>query len=1106
MLSNLYLPLKSGEIMALQATKNADTRSTAKSNKASSKAVKSAQGKQPKSSATLTAVELVLVWLAKLFKASAEDYCEIETVDGHYNLVLQNGALVTLLKYDGIRSTIDYNETFLGEIDRLNNYLRNPFKTVGHKLMWVFRRDLDGNAGIDRIIEIQKKTASTLGLNLNSFIDEMKQVYEPYLYDEQSYIALITHPKLLDSAEIKNDQRRIQEIAKKFEIGTMKDAQNLLHGLPSLKAIHDTFVQGVINELEHSDFKGVVEKLDVSAAITSVARMMNPRYFDPNYKPFIPNSGMVIPLRWKNRASKNDYSEILYPKISDQLMTQTVTPLGSKDRAGDITAPKGSVEVGDLVYAPIPLSIPPSPSYSGMSSIMPTFVDFFDRMNQQTTQLSDGSVRAIPYAVSFMLSGDGMTSIGLKRALASVVAWQGSDNAQLKSAGDALQRYADFGGTVVGLQVSAMTWDEKSAKGLERLQIRKSKLWRALQNWGHATPLERTGDVAQAYYTHFPIAFNHHAPLAAAPLPDALHLLPLDRPASPFKRGTMVQRTPCGKMVKLEHFSDELAYNYTIIIGSMGSGKSMQMNNELFESVLAAGLDRIPYIFITDVGMTSSGLVYGIQNALDTSRKNLCVYRRISRTKKDAINPLETAVGLQHPLSNEFAEMKSFLVTLVTPREADKPEPEISNVISLILKETFAFFATDNDQSQPKLYQPSQSIELDLILRELKFNIDESKKLRLHDLALLCHQTAENIFERDTVSQHRKNKLYRARNLAHRYAMPIMADCIAIAKNDTIKRIYGNYKLSNGDLILDAVTRSMSQVAIDYPNFNNFTEFDISDARIASVDLQDVIVKNDPKNNSLFFQIIRMFYKKRIAYSDEDLTRGEIPETYLEYYSRLVAELKVDKKYMVFDEMHNIKSDQTMLAELDRDSREARKWGIAYYLSSQYISDFGVLTKAARRFVVCSSGSPQERDEIIKALSLTPAQVSRLVTTVGLRPTGMTYLSKVINKEGNEFVQFITSMVGSKRLWLLTTDPDDQAIRSILRKKFDLDSVINMLSMIHPRGVKSVITALKEERALELANTSMSVDEQNDALESVYSELADNIVNTYNYVKSRQIA
>ena len=136
------------------AKQKTDTRSTVKTNKAKAKPP---VAKPYKPSATISAVELVLVWLAKMFKASAEDYCEIETVDGHYNLVLQNGALVTLLRYDGIRSTIDYNEIFLGQIDRLNSYLRNPFKTVGHKLMWVFRRDLDGNAGIDRIIEIQKK-------------------------------------------------------------------------------------------------------------------------------------------------------------------------------------------------------------------------------------------------------------------------------------------------------------------------------------------------------------------------------------------------------------------------------------------------------------------------------------------------------------------------------------------------------------------------------------------------------------------------------------------------------------------------------------------------------------------------------------------------------------------------------------------------------------------------------------------------------------------------------------------------------------------------------------------------------------------------------------
>ncbi|WP_173912863.1 ATP-binding protein [Acinetobacter sp. Marseille-Q1618] len=1083
--------------MAQQATK-ADTRRTAKTTKAKTVKVKD------DSRVALTGLELALIYLAKLFKSSAEDYCEIETVDGQYNLVLQNGALMTLIRYDGIRSTIDYNNTFLGEIDRLNTYLSNPFKTTGHKIMWMFRRDLDGNAGIDRIVDIQKQTAKTLGLNLNSFIDEMKEIYEPYLYDEQSFIACITHPNLLDSAEIKNDQQRLSELAERYNVGTMKDAQNLLHGLPSLKAIHDTFVQGILNELQHTDFNGVVEKLDVSGAITSIGRMMNPRYFDPNYKAFIPNSNMPIPLRWKKRASKNDYSEVLYPKISDQLMIQTITPLGSKDKAGDITVPKGSVEVGDLVYTPIPLSTPPSPSFSGMSSVMPTFINFFDRMNQQTTELSDGSIRAIPYAVSFMLTGDGMSTIGLKRSLASLVGWQGAANAQLKSAGDALNHYKEQGGTVCGLQISVMTWDEKNEKGLERLQIRKAKLWRAIQNWGYAVPIERTGDLVQAYTTHFPLAYKHYAPIAAAPLPDALHLLPLDRPASPFKKGTMVQRTPCGKLMKLEHFSDELAYNYTIICGGMGSGKSMQMNNELFEAGLAAGLDRLPYIFITDVGLTSSGLVYGFQNALDPSRKHLCVYKRLSKSTKDAINPLETAVGFQFPISNEFDQMRSFLVTLVTAQELDRPEPEMSNVITNILKETFIFYSTDNDQSQPKLYQRGQSGELDHLLYELKITVDPSKKLRLHDLALLCHESAEEITDLTAANLVRQNKLYRARNLAHRYAMPILPDCISIAKSDTLKRLYGNYNMPNGENILDAVTRALSQVAIDYPNFNTYTEFDIADARIASIDLQDVIKKNNAKNNSLFFQIVRMFYKKRIAYSEEDLVRGEIPLAYLDYYARLVTELKVDKKYMVFDEMHNIKSDKVMVDELERDSREARKWGIAFYLSSQYISDFGILTKAARRFVVCSAGSTDERADIINALKLTDAQVQRLTSIVGLRPTGMTYLSKTINKENKEFVQFLTSMVGSKRMWLLSTDPDDQAIRSLLRKRYDLDTVINMLSTIHPRGVKSVIQTLKEERALQLASSSMSLDQQAEAVDSVYDEVAEDVVNTYNYISAQR--
>ncbi|MDC5278259.1 ATP-binding protein, partial [Acinetobacter baumannii] len=295
--------------------------------------------------------------------------------------------------------------------------------------------------------------------------------------------------------------------------------------------------------------------------------------------------------------------------------------------------------------------------------------------------------------------------------------------------------------------------------------------------------------------------------------------------------------------------------------------------------------------------------------------------------------------------------------------------------------------------------------------------------------------------------------------------------------------------------------------ANDYPNFSTFTQFDISDARIASVDLQDVIIKNNFKNNSLFFQIVRMFYKKRIAYSEEDLERGEIPPTYLPYYANLIAELKIDKKYMVFDELRNIKNDPFMMEELERDSREIRKWGIAYYLSSQYIKDFGILTKAASRFIICSQGSPEERRDIVEALQLTEAQVQRLTALVGLNSTGMTYLSKVVNKKGEVFIQFLTSMIGPKRLWLLTTHPDDQAIRDILKKKYDLETVINMLAIVHPRGVESVVNTLKEQRALERsASASMTLEEESALKLGVYTEIADDVVKTYNYIRSRDFA
>ncbi|WP_228715896.1 hypothetical protein [Acinetobacter baumannii] len=42
------------------------------------------------------------------------------------------------MKYEGIRSTIDYHQTFMGEIDRLNNYLKNNLNAVNSHRLWCY--------------------------------------------------------------------------------------------------------------------------------------------------------------------------------------------------------------------------------------------------------------------------------------------------------------------------------------------------------------------------------------------------------------------------------------------------------------------------------------------------------------------------------------------------------------------------------------------------------------------------------------------------------------------------------------------------------------------------------------------------------------------------------------------------------------------------------------------------------------------------------------------------------------------------------------------------------------------------------------------------------
>ena len=76
--------------------------------------------------------------------------------------------------------------------------------------------------------------------------------------------------------------------------------------------------------------------------------------------------------------------------------------------------------------------------------------------------------------------------------------------------------------------------------------------------------------------------------------------------------------------------------------------------------------------------------------------------------------------------------------------------------------------------------------------------------------------------------------------LAQRYAMPLLADAAAICRTPVIEDLYGKIKAPTGEPLIQAFGRMISSAVREYPILSRVTEFDIGDARIVSLDLDEV--------------------------------------------------------------------------------------------------------------------------------------------------------------------------------------------------------------------------------------------------------------------------
>lgn len=1007
-------------------------------------------------------LEAVFLHVIGLLKTDVEDYCDLETIDGGRAIVAQDGSLASIVRFNGTKSVLG-REQFERLIQLLDGSFSVYFKRRGHQLQVVFRRNLDARGALERNAIQQRSTADRLSLGIHDLIDESVEKYSQYVYDEDCYLVFWSRPALLDTVEAKLATQATNEFRKESNWPATSDAQNLLRPISYLRDRHLSFVSKITDDLSSPEFGCSVDVLDVDEALRSVRRSVYPDLTTDDWKAAIP--GTKIPFRWKSNGDIEDMSELLYPPLPRQIMTATaeIGKNGSENLPDSNT-----VRVGSRVYAPLMVAVPPrEPQY---------FNTLFNSLNRAETR-ENGVTRALPYSISFMLESDGMSVMAFKSIFASLLSITSEQNRNINLATKALNEYRRDGGCIVKLRIAAMTWAGIDPDGIKELALRKSKLWRTLEGWGNPVVLERTGNPMIAFQTNaLGLTTKHIGEPCPAPLDDAIALLPLTRPASPFSTGSTIYRSLDGKILRYQRFSSEQTTWITLISGKPGSGKSVLMNNNNVECCLMPGITRLPYIGIIDIGVSSSGFIDLIRDSLPENMRHLAIYKRLQNSERDCINPMDTPLGKREPLPKDREFIKNFLSILVTPPERrGKPYEGMSNFVGRMIDIAFQKKSDRLEKASPETYKPGHDAVVDEAVAKLGYKILP---------ATTYWELVDALFK--------AGYIYEA-EVAQRYAVPTLNDLVGMASSDEVKAEYGGVMAEGNRPLIKAFSLGIREAVGDYPIFSSHTRFDIGSARVISLDLQDVaIIGSDSayKQTALMYMIARQSFMKKVAFSKEDLPYFD--ELYKPYYDRLINDIVDENKVLCMDEFHKTGGHDGLKLQVLTDGREARKWNLEIILASQLMEDFGELTKIATALFILDSGTEETRRWLRDNIGLKPVEESALVNYVhGANAHGATFLARFSTKNAT-YSQLFTMTAGAMRLWALSTTAEDRKLRGLLYESMPRQQARRLLAKRFPGGsCKKLVERLKEE-------TFRGADFVDDDMESsVIERLAKELIHEY---------
>jgi intracellular multiplication protein IcmB len=472
----------------------------------------------------------------------------------------------------------------------------------------------------------------------------------------------------------------------------------------------------------------------------------------------------------------------------------------------------------------------------------------------------------------------------------------------------------------------------------------------------------------------------------------------------------------------------------------------------------------LPRIAIIDIGPSSSGLISLLREALPYDQRHYVAYHRLEMSPAFSINPFDTHLGCRYATAQERSFLVNFVTLLATPIGAEKPYDGIPDMVGMIIDE---LYKNNADDGNPEIYTEGVEELIDAILEETGFVKDS-------------HTTWWEVVDSLFLAGFQHEAM-----LAQRHAVPLLADAAAICRSPAVEDLYGKIIAPTGETLINAFSRMISSAVREYSILSQSTKFDIGDAKVVSLDLDEVAKSGGDAANrqtAVMYMLGRYVLAHHYYLTEENVVN--MPHVYHSYHNSRISEIKEDPKRIIFDEFHRTAKTPMVRDQVLVDMREGRKWKVQVALISQSLEDFdSTMVEFATSIFIMDAGPEQAMRKTSTVFGLSETAQHALRTQVhGPREGGATFLAQFATRDGMN-TQLLTATLGPIELWAFSTTSEDCNIRNQLYRKIGPAETRRVLANIFPNGsaakhIENQLANIKEKGGMIDEEIKSSVIEQ----------------------------